>query len=155
METENLLGGGIGLFHQSVDAEHQHARGKIGEHGLAEIFRGASAALFGQRLHLQLVFLLLQLLDDGVVEMEWQSFQSGRGGGIEIGLGGNVAAQAANHPDGKHEGATRHDQHQRSAQNQRIGQQPYHQNLPYQLKNWLPTNNASKAMLPRKTPKGI
>ena len=38
---------------------------------------------------------------------------------------------------------------------QGIGEQLYHQNLPYQRKNWLPTKSASRAMLPRKTPKGI
>ncbi len=92
MEAEDFFGGGIGLFYQSVEAEYQHAGRQVGEHGLAEIFRSAGAALFGLRLHLQLVFLLLELLDDRVVEMQGQSVELGRGAGIEIGLGGNVLA---------------------------------------------------------------
>ena len=52
MKTENLFGGGIGLFHQSVDTEYQHTGRKIRENGLAEIFSGAGAALFDLRLHL-------------------------------------------------------------------------------------------------------
>ena len=125
------------------------------EHGLTEVFRSASAALLGERLHLQFVFLLFELLDDSVVEVERQIFQGGRAGAAEIGFGGDALPQSEHQPDGKYKGSSRREQHQYSPQDQRIAKQIYHQNLPYQRKNWLPTKNASKAMLPRKTPKGI
>src|SRR5580692_4751939 len=101
------------------------------------------------------MFLLLQLLNDGVIEVEWKSFQCGGGRGIEISFLGNAAAQAANYPNGEHECATRDGQHKRSGQKDGIGQHPYHQSLPYQLRNRLPANKASNAVPPRKTPKGI
>ena len=52
METKNFLRSRIGLLHEAVDAEHEHARRKIREYGLTEIFTGAGAALFGLRLYL-------------------------------------------------------------------------------------------------------
>ena len=101
------------------------------------------------------MLLLLELLDDGVVEVQRLSFKSGSGRGIEIGLGVNAPAQAANEPDRRDESSPRHEHYQCGAQNQRISEQPYHQNLPYHRKNWLPTKRASSAMLPKNTPKGI
>src|ERR1700728_4747667 len=101
------------------------------------------------------MLLLLELLNDGVVEVKRQSFQRGRGRGFDIGLVHNLLPQAPDEPDARDESSARCDQYHCSAQNQRIGEQPYHQNLPYHRKNWLPTKSASNAMLPRKTPKAI
>ena len=149
------LAAGLACFTNPLRPKTSTSGGKIGEHGLTEILCSAGAALFGQSLHLQFVLLLLELLDDGVVEMQRQSLELGRGSGAEIGFGGDVAPQRAHQPDGQYKGASGHEEQQHGAQDQRIGNQPYHQNLPYQRKNWLPTNSASKAMLPRKTPNGI
>lgn len=155
MEPKNFFGRGIGLLYQPVEPEYQHSRRKIREYGLAEVLRGPGPALFGERLYLQLVFLLFELLDNRVVEVKRQSFKRWGGRGVDIGFSGNVSAQAANQPDGQQKCATRRNHYERGSQNQRIGEQPYHQKLPYHRKNWLPTKSASNAMLPKKTPKGI
>ena len=69
------LAAGLEVFTNPFDAEDEHSGGKIREHGLAEVFRGAGAMLFGLRLYLQFVLLLLELLDDRVVEIQRQSVE--------------------------------------------------------------------------------
>jgi hypothetical protein len=91
--------------------------------------------LLGLVLQLQLVFLLLQLLNDGVVKMEWQSIKLGGRPGIEFGLLRNAAAQGAHYRDCQHERHARREEGKSGAENKRIGEQPYHHNLPYQFKN--------------------
>ena len=56
------------------------------------------------------MFLLLELLDDGVIEMHGQSIQGGGSFGSQIAFLRDIAPQAADHPNGKQECAPRHDQ---------------------------------------------
>src|ERR1700692_4642056 len=155
MEAENFPGGGIGLLYYPIAPEYQDARRKVRKHSLAEIFCSAGPALLRLILQLQFVLLLLQLLNDGVIQMKRQSFEAGRGAGTQFCLFSNTAAESAHSPNRDQEGGSGGDKREHRPQHQRIGEQPYHQSLPYQFKNSLPTKNATSAMLPRNTPKGI
>src|SRR5579864_8657771 len=99
-------------LHQPIAAEDQNSTGEIREYGLTEIFGRAGTLLLGLRLHLQLMFLLLQLLNDCVVEMEGQSIDRRRRAIGKIGFLSDVLPQAPNYIK------TQHKRCDRAAENQ-------------------------------------
>src|SRR4029077_1186142 len=99
------------------------------------------------------MFLLLELLDYGVVGVQRELIGRGRG----LGQGSvlvETLAHAAHHQHGHEEGEAGGEQHQRHLEEDRVGEE-LHNSLQYHSRKRLPKKKATMAMPPRKTPNGI
>src|SRR5260221_6147268 len=100
------------------------------------------------------MFLLFELLDYRVVQMQGKSLQRGRRRGGKLTLCGKFVSQRAHEEESHQKGKRRTEQNNCRSQEHAVGQHS-HQSPPYQCRNRLPTKKATSAMLPRKTPNGI
>src|SRR5712691_7780140 len=123
------------------------------KYGGTDALRSLGAAPFHLLQALQFMFLLLQLLDDGVIGVQRKTLRRGRTVRERLVLG-EAPAHAPQHQRAPHKGENGAHQHQRHAQHDGIGQQ-LHSHPQYQRRKRLPKKKATMAMLPRKTPKGI
>ena len=99
------------------------------------------------------MFLLFQLLNHGVVGVHGKQFELRSIVDHERIFGEDAThapQQQGRHPKPK----ARDKQHHQHANHDRVAEQ-FHSNLQYQRKNWSPKNEATMAMLPRNTPKGM
>src|ERR1022692_1755062 len=74
-ESDQLAGRGVGLPHQAVGIEKQDAAGKVREDGRTQRVGGLGFSALREALGGELMLLLLQLLNDGVIGVHRQSFR--------------------------------------------------------------------------------
>ncbi len=100
------------------------------------------------------MFLLFQLLDDGMIAMDRQTLGSEWRLSEGVSLTDQAFAGATDRDCSHHKCCNGDQQKHSQTQHHRI-EQKLHSNPQYQCSRSFPKKNASNAMLPRKTPKGI